>query len=107
MFGSLPAPLAVNGSRDENVVDMADDKDVVEKTIAEDLVVTKYKMAGEIVNREFQLMLALIFPYVTHTSPYIARITSKTQPRAIWFSLYAQSSTIPCGRRIFSHIVNM
>ncbi|XP_045483130.1 proliferation-associated protein 2G4 [Harmonia axyridis] len=30
---------------------MADDKDVVEKTIAEDLVVTKYKMAGEIVNR--------------------------------------------------------
>ncbi|CAH1119301.1 unnamed protein product [Phaedon cochleariae] len=30
---------------------MADEKDVVEKTIAEDLVVTKYKMAGEIVNR--------------------------------------------------------
>ncbi|XP_044761912.1 proliferation-associated protein 2G4-like [Coccinella septempunctata] len=30
---------------------MADDKDVAEKTIAEDLVVTKYKMAGEIVNR--------------------------------------------------------
>ncbi|XP_017776448.1 PREDICTED: proliferation-associated protein 2G4 [Nicrophorus vespilloides] len=30
---------------------MADDKDVVEKTIAEDLVVTKYKMAGDIVNR--------------------------------------------------------
>lgn len=26
------------------------DKDVDEKTIAEDLVVTKYKMAGEIVN---------------------------------------------------------
>lgn len=32
---------------------MADDKDVVEKTIAEDLVVTKYKMAGEIVNSEY------------------------------------------------------
>lgn len=32
---------------------MADEKDVVEKTIAEDLVVTKYKMAGEIVNSEF------------------------------------------------------
>lgn len=32
---------------------MADDKDVAEKTIAEDLVVTKYKMAGEIVNSEF------------------------------------------------------
>ncbi|XP_019871396.1 proliferation-associated protein 2G4 [Aethina tumida] len=30
---------------------MADDKDVTEKTIAEDIVVTKYKMAGEIVNR--------------------------------------------------------
>ncbi|XP_060527415.1 proliferation-associated protein 2G4 [Cylas formicarius] len=30
---------------------MADEKDVVEKTISEDLVVTKYKMAGEIVNR--------------------------------------------------------
>lgn len=31
--------------------DMAD-KDEAEKTIAEDLVVTKYKMAGEIVNRK-------------------------------------------------------
>ncbi|KAK9871253.1 hypothetical protein WA026_011527 [Henosepilachna vigintioctopunctata] len=30
---------------------MADDKDIAEKTIAEDLVVTKYKMAGEIVNK--------------------------------------------------------
>ncbi|XP_030747741.1 proliferation-associated protein 2G4 [Sitophilus oryzae] len=30
---------------------MADDKDVAEKTIAEDLVVTKYKMVGEIVNK--------------------------------------------------------
>lgn len=29
---------------------MADDKDVAEKTIAEDAVVNKYKMAGEIVN---------------------------------------------------------
>lgn len=33
--------------------EMADDKDVTEKTIAEDIVVTKYKMAGEIVNSEF------------------------------------------------------
>ena len=34
---------------------MADkDKDDQEKTIAEDLVVTKYKMAGEIANRKFQ-----------------------------------------------------
>lgn len=32
-------------------MNMADDKDVAEKTIAEDLVVTKYKMAGDIVNR--------------------------------------------------------
>ncbi|XP_049797677.1 proliferation-associated protein 2G4 [Schistocerca nitens] len=31
--------------------DMADKEDVAEKTIAEDLVVTKYKMAGDIVNR--------------------------------------------------------
>jgi len=31
--------------------DMAD-KEETEKTIAEDLVVTKYKMAGEIVNRK-------------------------------------------------------
>lgn len=30
---------------------MADDKEV-EKTIAEDLVVTKYKLAGQIVNRK-------------------------------------------------------
>ena len=29
------------------------DKDDNEKTIAEDLVVTKYKMAGDIVNREY------------------------------------------------------
>lgn len=35
---------------------MADDKDVVEKTIAEDLVVTKYKMAGEIVNSELKYL---------------------------------------------------
>ncbi|VEN40744.1 unnamed protein product [Callosobruchus maculatus] len=33
------------------VAEMAEEKDVAEKTIAEDLVVTKYKMAGEIVNR--------------------------------------------------------
>lgn len=31
---------------------MADEKEIVEKTIAEDLVVTKYKLAGEIVNRK-------------------------------------------------------
>lgn len=31
---------------------MADEKD--EKTIAEDIVVTKYKMAGEIVNSELE-----------------------------------------------------
>lgn len=31
---------------------MADDKEIVEKTVAEDLVVTKYKLAGEIVNRK-------------------------------------------------------
>lgn len=31
---------------------MADDKEVAERTIAEDLVVTKYKLAGEIVNRK-------------------------------------------------------
>lgn len=36
----------------QSLFTMADDKDVAEKTIAEDLVVTKYKMAGEIVNRE-------------------------------------------------------
>lgn len=30
------------------------EKEVPEKTIAEDLVVTKYKLAGEIVNSEFQ-----------------------------------------------------
>lgn len=30
------------------------DKDETEKTIAEDLVVTKYKMAGEIVNRKYK-----------------------------------------------------
>lgn len=34
---------------------MADkDKDDQEKTIAEDLVVTKYKMAGDIANRKFR-----------------------------------------------------
>lgn len=35
---------------------MADDKEV-EKTIAEDLVVTKYKLAGQIVNRKFCVTL--------------------------------------------------
>lgn len=33
-------------------IEMADDKEV-DKTIAEDLVVTKYKLAGQIVNRKF------------------------------------------------------
>ena len=32
---------------------MADKDDQQEKTIAEDLVVTKYKMAGDIANRKF------------------------------------------------------
>lgn len=33
---------------------MATEEKDLEKTIAEDLVVTKYKLAGEIVNSEFQ-----------------------------------------------------
>lgn len=38
-------------SRDRQLCeDMADEKDVAEKTIAEDAVVNKYKMGGEIVN---------------------------------------------------------
>ena len=42
---------------------MADkDKDDQEKTIAEDLVVTKYKMAGEISNRKLISGLASCFP---------------------------------------------
>ncbi|KAJ8920397.1 hypothetical protein NQ315_005263 [Exocentrus adspersus] len=41
---------------------MADDKDVAEKTIAEDLVVTKYKMAGEIVNRVLKQVLDKCVP---------------------------------------------
>lgn len=41
----------------EKALIMADDKDVAEKTIAEDLVVTKYKMAGEIVNSEFSSVM--------------------------------------------------
>lgn len=32
------------------------EKEVPEKTIAEDLVVTKYKLAGEIVNSEYTFM---------------------------------------------------
>lgn len=36
---------------------MAEEKDVTEKTIAEDLVVTKYKMAGDIVNRKYFFVL--------------------------------------------------
>lgn len=39
---------------------MADDKEIVEKTIAEDLVVTKYKLAGEIVNRTLKTLLESI-----------------------------------------------
>lgn len=38
---------------------MADDK-ANEKTIAEDLVVTKYKLAGEIVNSEYELQLVFL-----------------------------------------------
>lgn len=63
---------------------MADDKDVVEKTIAEDLVVTKYKMAGELVNSECHLntfltinecpRASLSLPLNTMPSPYGACI---------------------------------
>ena len=42
---------------------MADkDKDEQEKTIAEDLVVTKYKMAGDISNRKLVSGIASCFP---------------------------------------------
>jgi hypothetical protein len=42
---------------------MADkDKDEQEKTIAEDFVVTKYKMAGEISNRKLVSGFASCFP---------------------------------------------
>ncbi|XP_068630983.1 proliferation-associated protein 2G4 isoform X1 [Battus philenor] len=40
---------------------MADDKEV-EKTIAEDLVVTKYKLAGQIVNRVLEQIIAKCVP---------------------------------------------
>lgn len=50
---------------------MADDKDVAEKTIAEDLVVTKYKMAGDIVNSESHLDHNYIrFPFNKVTSQF-------------------------------------
>lgn len=38
---------------------MAEEKEVAEKTIAEDLVVTKYKLAGEIVNRTLKTVVEL------------------------------------------------
>jgi curved DNA binding protein len=44
---------------------MADEKDVVEKTISEDLVVTKYKMAGEIVNRVLKQVIDKCLPGVS------------------------------------------
>ncbi|VVC97705.1 unnamed protein product [Leptidea sinapis] len=40
---------------------MADDKEV-EKTIAEDLVVTKYKLAGQIVNRVLEQVITKCIP---------------------------------------------
>lgn len=42
-----------------SIADMAD-KDENEKTIAEDLVVTKYKMAGDIVNRELRSSFSIL-----------------------------------------------
>lgn len=41
---------------------MASDSEdgVTEQTIAEDLVVTKYKMAGEIVNRTLKTLISLV-----------------------------------------------
>lgn len=41
---------------------MADKDDQQEKTIAEDLVVTKYKMAGDIANRK-PLLSPAVFSY--------------------------------------------
>lgn len=49
---------------------MADDKEV-EKTIAEDLVVTKYKLAGQIVNRKY--LCHLIYMCIWYLSLYLPR----------------------------------
>uniref|UniRef100_T1GVB1 Uncharacterized protein n=1 Tax=Megaselia scalaris TaxID=36166 RepID=T1GVB1_MEGSC len=38
---------------------MADEKEIQEKTIAEDIVVTKYKSAGEIVNKTLKTVIGL------------------------------------------------
>lgn len=54
---------------------MADDKDIVEKTIAEDLVVTKYKMAGEIVNSELKYTLFKQNQYVIPSFMYVFSTT--------------------------------
>lgn len=43
--------------------EMADDKEV-EKTIAEDLVVTKYKLAGQIVNRKLLWNSYFLFVFI-------------------------------------------
>jgi hypothetical protein len=53
------------------------DKEETEKTIAEDLVVTKYKMAGEIVNRKKM-------PFYVHAK---ACETVKTRSARVFFTL--------------------
>lgn len=67
---------------------MADDKEV-EKTIAEDLVVTKYKLAGQIVNRKFY----------NNTVVALYKIFFRTEGRAntcTFMSIGRVSS--PCGQ---------
>lgn len=70
---------------------MADEKDV-EKTIAEDLVVTKYKMAGDIVNRELNpipifpnLHFHMFYSIFRIIDPYGFRYRNFL--RAMWVSL--------------------
>lgn len=76
---------------------MADDKDVAEKTIAEDLVVTKYKMAGEIVNSECP-------PAIRSSLRNSRKRCCDNLATTIWSSRPVPCRR-PCGRKCFVSIV--
>lgn len=78
---------------------MADEKDVVEKTIAEDLVVTKYKMAGEIVNSEFPSREEFVLLCITRFARNNCWLSFKQDVLPIWsYRRFSAKTTLCCKK---------
>lgn len=91
---------------------MADDKEV-EKTVAEDLVVTKYKLAGQIVNRKLETCVCINFISKIVQVHYPFDLMTRTRViamRTVWCRFYiltlecCLTFITLCKSRQFSHL---